>query len=184
MQARFSISLGLPVSAEDTGDTLGELAGIAIHPDTGKVEGFYVSMPAGFFSSEALFLGSSDILHWGTIITIRTRSVLSPPEDFLRLQALFEDERSFLGQAIKTESGKYIGYCGDVQFDTDHFIVEWIFPKKFFQWGIALPVSEIVEVKKEAIIIRDPSPAPELAEAPAEEKSSLIPSLPEVASRV
>lgn len=178
------MALGLPVSAEDTGDTLGELGGIAIHPDTGKVEGFYVTLPVGFFSTEALFLSSSDILHWGTQVTVRKRSVLSPPEDFLRLQALFEDERSFLEQKIKTESGKYIGRCMDVQFDTDHFVVEWIFPRRLFQWGIALPVSEIVEVKTEAIIVRDPTPAPETVETAKQESAPLIPSISETVSRV
>jgi len=188
MHVRFSSVLGHPVSESETGDIVGMLSDILIDPDTGKIEGFFVDS-GGLMASQPLFLSVLDIVHWGTRIVVRERDVLCPLDDLVRLQSLLDDERSFLGQTMMMESGSVIGVCKDVQFDTKRMKVEWLFPKKWMRWGVALPVSEIVEVKKEAIIMRDPvAPATE----PMEEQSSVDPlevlqSLPEVqepASRV
>ncbi len=34
--------------------------------------------------------------------------------------------------------------------------IEWLFPRRFFRWGIALPISEVVEVLPDAIVVRNP----------------------------
>ena len=74
----------------------------------------------------------------------------------IRLQSMLSDRRTVLGQRIATESGRALGVCRDVQFNTETFLIEWLFPKRFFRWGIALPVAEVKEITPRAIIIRDP----------------------------
>lgn len=61
-----------------------------------------------------------------------------------------------LNQRIRTESGTSLGRCRDVQFNTDTMHIEWIFPRKWFRWGMALPVSDIIEVRNDAIIVKHP----------------------------
>ena len=66
-----------------------------------------------------------------------------------------------LSGCIRTKSGSSIGKCVDVQFRADTFDVEWIFPQKFFQKGLALPTSDILEVTEEAIIVKEQKPREE-----------------------
>lgn len=153
MHLRFSSCIGLPI-IEDGGDTvLGLVSGILIHPDTGKVEGFFVH--SILHSSEPLFVSFIDIIRWGTRAYVRSADVLSPPHDRIRLQPLLEDSRTVLGQRIFTESGVSLGRCKDVQFNTESMHIEWIFPRKLFRWGVALSVAEIIEVQQKGIIVKN-----------------------------
>ena len=166
MHVRLSSSIGLPVVDQDD-EALGLLSGVLVDPDRGKVEGFFVQVP-GFIGSHALFCSSLDIITWGTMIHVRDREVLSPAEDRVRLQSLLKDERTVLGQKVVTESGVCLGKCKDVQFDTEKMEITWLFPKRFFRWGTAIPVQEIIEVTKKSIIVKDPPHPKEEELDPAE----------------
>jgi len=128
---------------------IGLLSGILIHPDTGAIEGFFLH------SRMSLFVSSLDISRWGTRVYVRNADVVAPIEDRIRLQPLLEDTRTVLGQKILSESGTRLGRCKDIQFNTDTMHIEWIFPRKLFRWGVALPVSEILEVRPDAIVVKD-----------------------------
>lgn len=155
MHLRFSSCKGLPVFDEATGAVLGAVSGILIHPDTAAVEGFFVGVQ-GFLQSKELFLASPDIVHWGTRIRVRSEDSLVEAEEIVRLQTLLEDGRTVLGQKMVTESGVLLGVCTDVQIDTKLLQTEWLFPKKLWRWRRAVPVSAVVEVRTDAIIVRDP----------------------------
>jgi uncharacterized protein YrrD len=154
MHVRLSTCIGLPVISDSTEEPFGTIVSLLVHPDLGTVEGFFVRT-AGFLTSETLFLSTLDIIHWGTHVRISDGDALSPLEERVRLQAFLEEGRTILGQKLLTESGAYLGVCKDVQFNTKTFVLEWLFPRKLFRWGIALPVSAIVEVKREAVILRE-----------------------------
>ncbi|NOS67353.1 MAG: hypothetical protein HOO67_03230 [Candidatus Peribacteraceae bacterium] len=178
MRARYTRSLGLPVLDEESGEVLGSVAGMLLNPDTGVVEGFFVRTE-GFFSGQNLFLGSADILHWGLRITVRDRDVLSSPEERVRLQPLLEGRRPVIGQKIITESGRTLGRCTDVQFNTESFRLEWLFPRRFFRWGIPISAKQIVEVKTEGVIVKDPAAVER--EGAVREPPVLVPPMPEAA---
>lgn len=175
MRARYTQSIGLSVFDEETSDVLGVLSGMVLNPDTGAAEGFFVRV-GGFWSQvERLFLCCHDILHWGVRITVRHRDVLSTVDELVRVQEILTERRPILGQAIVTESGCVLGRCADVQFMTESFRLEWIFPRRFLRWGVPISASNILEVKTEAVIVRDP------AVAEAEGEAVLIPPVPEAA---
>lgn len=155
MHIRLSSCIGLPVLEEGDDHSLGRLSGILIDPDTGKIEGFFVRV-YGLIGGSTVFCATLDIVRWGTRVYICSADALAPPEDRIRLQNLLEDPRLFLGQNIRTISGTRLGRCRDVQFNTDSMHVEWLFPRKWFYWGIALPISDVSEVTEEAIIVADP----------------------------
>lgn len=173
MQVRISTCIGALVTEESSEEVLGTLVDILIHPDTGKVEGFYVQVSGGF-GGGVFFCGSADVSRFGTRVYVRRADVLCDPHDIVRLQALLEDGRTVLGQRVRTESGQYLGRCRDVQFDTDAMKVEWIFPKKFFRWRRGIAASDILEVRHDAIIVRD-APVPVLEKA--EERTLVFDSL-------
>ena len=176
MHLRFSTCIGTPVHVEGIEHAVGYLSGILIEPDTGKIEGFFVRS-LGLIRHPDLFLSTLDITRWGTRIIIRDTDVLSPPEDRIRLQPLLDDPRTILGQQIRTESGTLLGRCADVQFNTEAMHVEWLFPKKFFRYGIALSISQVLEVKSTVILVKD-SIKKEASPQPSTEL--LKPTLPEV----
>ncbi len=179
MQARFTRSIGLPVLTNETPVVLGHLRGILIHPDTGKIEGFFVA-PPGMFSGSQQFLSTVDILHWGLRVTVRSADVLSPPEELVRLRELLEGHRPVLGQIMRTESGRVLGRCADIQFTTKDFRMQWLFPRRFWRYGRAIPASQILEIRPEAIIVRD-GILPAKDEAVADDALAIIPPMPEVA---
>ncbi|MBI3336027.1 hypothetical protein HYZ98_00485 [Candidatus Peregrinibacteria bacterium] len=152
MHVRLSTCRGMAVLEEGTQDFCGWIHGILLHPETGKVEGFSV----GGGGREG-FLSRDDVVRWGKCVWVRSVHVLGPLEDIVRLRTIAGDSRHILGQRIRTESGRNLGKCADVQFSTGSFELEWIFPRKLFLfWGTALPRSEIIEVTSAAIIVRDP----------------------------
>lgn len=166
MQQRISTCLGAQVVEHSSEEVLGTLANVLIHPDTGSIEGFYVFVPSGL-SSGILFCSSLDIVRFGARVYVRSDDSLCDPRDIIRLKSLLEDDRPVLGQRIKTESGQYLGRCKDIQFNTDTMKLEWVFPRKLFSWGRGVPVADILEVRSDAIIVRDaPRPVLQKEEEP------------------
>ncbi len=153
MRVRLSTVIGLPI-VDASEEELGTLSGVLLHPDNIVMEGIFVSINE-FFASRMLFVPVQDIQHWGARIRIRDAESLSPLDELVRLQQLHEEGRSVLGQRMITEGGAYLGRCGDIQFDTRFFRVEWLFPRKWMLWKSPIPVSAIVQVRPDAIVIRD-----------------------------
>jgi uncharacterized protein YrrD len=177
MHVRYLSCLGTPVLAEDTEEMVGIVGGILLHPDRGTVEGFFLRAP-GLFSPSSLFLSSLDIARFGRRLTVRDSGRVAPAREFLRVQPLLEDPRAVLGQKIRTESGADLGRCRDVQFETSTMRLTWLFPKKAFRWRDPISVKQIVEVRPDAIIVRDP-PAPAVEKVMEEAERRLMPLLPE-----
>jgi uncharacterized protein YrrD len=183
MHVRFSIVRGTPVVDEQTQQTLGAIVGILPHPDTGDVLGFFVR-GMGPLEGQELFLASADILSWGTKVHVKSEDRLAPPHDLIRIAALLEHPRPILGQKIVTQRARRtLGTCSDVQFDTRHFQIEWLFPKKFFMEGRPVPANDIVEVTRKSVIVKEPLKprrvlADELAEAPAKILNEVVPATP------
>jgi uncharacterized protein YrrD len=154
MNVRFTTIIGMPVTDDQTEDDIGTISDILIQPDTAQVEGFFVSV-SSLFHQQTLFLSVMDVLHVGTRVRVRHADVLAPLEDLIRLQSLLEDGRTMLNQLMITESGRRLGRCLDVQFETQTFLIGWFFPKKWFRWQVPVPRSAIVEVRPDEVIVRD-----------------------------
>lgn len=156
MHVRLSDVRGSSIVDDQTLFVVATLGDPLIHPDTGRIEGFFVYGYSPDASGQ-LFLLSQDILSWGSSLHVRSSAVLSPPGDLIRLQPLFSDTRQFLGHRIRVEGDRtLLGTCHDIQFDTRHLVVEWLFPRKYFWYRQPLPASDILEVTDEAIWIRHP----------------------------
>ncbi len=173
MHVRLSTCIGTPVLDETTEQSAGTLSSILIHPDQGTIEGIFVTQRQ-MLHTQTQFVAVTDVLHWGTHIRIRDMDALSDLSERIRLQAFVDEGRTVLGQRLMTVGGVYLGVCKDVQFNTHTFVLEWLFPRLFLRWGIALPVSVIVEVKPDAIIVRETA-------AGIEEKTPILQTLEELA---
>lgn len=160
-----STSIGTEIIDNIDHHVHGTVADLLIDPDRGKIVALLIAAPA---SSELLALQTADITTWGNRIHVREPEVLGPATDFVRLQSLLQEKRTFVGQRIQTKSGASIGKCIDVQFRSDTFDIEWIFPRKFFKKGLALPTSDILEVTERAIIVKEQGAKEEKVEAEEE----------------
>ena len=156
MRVRFSTCLGTDIVCDSIHEVLGQIAGILICPDTGKVEGFFVTSATPIGGTP--FLSSVDIIRWGAHVHVRDADAVFPAEERVRLQPLMEDGRAVLGQRVCTESGRTLGVCRDVQFHSDSMQCEWLFPRRLWRWTVPLPFSDVLEVRRDAIIVRDPKP--------------------------
>jgi uncharacterized protein YrrD len=147
---------GMHVVDDSTQFVVALLDSPLIHPDTGEIVGFFV-LPVHGFVTGPLFLSTLDIIQWGTVIHIRSEDVLAPPSELVRLQEHLLDRRTFLGQLIRVRpGGRTLGRCSDVQFDTDSYKVEWLFPRRWLLRIDPIPSSEVIEVTSKAIWIRPP----------------------------
>lgn len=155
MHIRASQAVGTQIVDDSVQATIGMVGDPLIDPDTGRILGFFVfSLMMG---DAHIFLQTSDIVSWGTRVHVLSAERLGPPEDFIRLKQSLAETRTFLGQSIYTkESKKFLGRLGDVQFNTRTFIVEWLFPRKFFFYRQPILGSDVLEVTEEAILVRDP----------------------------
>lgn len=146
---------GTPVIDSDSRHVLGAIDGIVVHPDTGRIEAFAVLMP-GFLSSRRVYLLSQDIVRWGTAVEIGDADALAPLSEHIRLASLVDGGRPVLGQIMRTQGGSVLGRCADVQFETDSFRAQWLFPRRYFLlWGVAVPISAVLEIRNDAVIVRD-----------------------------
>lgn len=141
----------MPVGEEHERRPLGALSGILLHPDTGAVEGFFVRMAHG---GGTQFLPSADIAHWGTRVTVRSADVLCAIGEIVRLQRLAESGRTMLGQRMVTDDGVRLGRCRDVQFSTQLLRVQWLYPKRWLRWKTPVAITDVIEVRPEAVIVR------------------------------
>ncbi len=146
----------MDVVCDSINEVLGQIMGILINPDTGRVEGFFLSASAAMAGTP--FLSSLDIIRWGAHVHVREADAVFPAEERIRLQPLLEDRRTVLNQRVRTESGRSLGVCRDVQFHSDSMRCEWLFPRRLWRWAVPLPFSDVVEVRQDAIIVRDPKP--------------------------
>lgn len=153
MHVRLSTCLGMAIVVGETQERLGSLGSLLIHPDTGSIEGIRFSV--GGLSHREYYVSSLDIVHWGLFIDVRSADVIGPLEECVRFQDILHEGRTVLGQRILTKGGRNLGSCRDVQFDTEHFQAEWLFPRKWFRWGRPLPLAAILEVRPDAIVVRD-----------------------------
>lgn len=152
MRLRLSTAIGTFI-VDDTEQRIGVITGVCIHPDTCILEGFFV-LVAGFLRTQTLFLPISGIEYWGRRVRIRNEHVLAPVDELFRVSRLIEEERPVYLQRIQTEAGVYLGNCKDLQFDTRTFRVEWLFPRRFFRWGVPIPVSAILQVTPIAVVVQ------------------------------
>jgi hypothetical protein len=173
MHVRASACRALPVCELDGNERLAFLETTVVNPDSGHVEGFIVRIP-DFLRSNREFLSSNDIAHWGLVARISHRDLIGPLDERLRLQQIVRSGRTVLGQPIVTEGGRRLGRCRDLQFETHFFQLEWLFPRSFFRWGVPVAARDIVEVRADAIVVKDRQ-----ATAPVE--TAAIPAVPAAA---
>jgi hypothetical protein len=158
MHILYSTAIGTEIIDEVHHEIHGIVSDLLIDPDNGKLIAAIASISN---TDDPYAVQMNDVVSWGQRLHIGSPNALGPLDDFVRLQEVLSDRRTFIRQRIVSESGNYFGKCVDVQFNGQSFMIEWIFPRKYFRKGIALPASDIIEVTDKAIRIKNQLPKEE-----------------------
>jgi sporulation protein YlmC with PRC-barrel domain len=150
--------MGAKILESDSGDLLAMVTGIIINPDSGMVEAFWVK-PATL-PYRAAILKTTDILEFKKNLYIRSDKVLAQAEDVIRINAILEDGRTFLGNLVQNEAGDSYGRCDNLSFDTDTNALKQIHCKKSLLGVFNLDqrifsYESIIKVLPDMILVKD-----------------------------
>jgi len=154
----FSQILGTPVVGHEDGALLAMIRDIIIHPDTGKIEGFWIkslSLPV----NNAILLSDS-ILEWKKNIYIKDVREIADADDVIKISEILSRQTDFIGNLVVNESGKNVGQVYDLDFDTNKLYLMNIYTHKSIL-GIykydprAFSFDSIIQVLPEYILVKD-----------------------------
>ena len=149
--------IGNRVVHHDDGTVLALVQDIVIHPDTGKVEAFWVK-PLFFPISNAI-LQSGLILEWKKNIYVRDESVIADPADIIKITEILSRNTLFIGNVVKNESGEIVGTVYDLAFDDQKFYLRTLYVQKSFLGfkysSRMFSYDNIIKVLPEYILVKD-----------------------------
>lgn len=157
LQKQFTKILQTPIVEHQTGQKLAEVYDLIIDPETGKLEAFWIKQNA--FSGNDKILSINDVLEWKIKIYIQDEDVFIAPEEIIKIKSILEKEIPIFMHKVKTLSGTKIGRVIDIFFEPITNQIIQIQTAKFF-FGFKyekrlISYSEIYEITKEAIILKD-----------------------------
>jgi len=149
--------VGNPILSHEDGVLLALIQDVIIHPDTGKIEAFWVK-PLTLPIKNAV-LQSSSILEWKKNIYIKDEREIAEPEDIIKISEIFSRNTFFVGNQVKNESEEFLGKVCDLDFDTKKFYLKNLYTQKSF-FGFryqprTFSYDSIIKVLPEYILVKD-----------------------------
>lgn len=139
-----------PIIARDDTKEHGRVQSIIIDHENGKILGIHTGKSVIVFQ---------DILSWEPKIEIANQSVQMLSEDIVRIQKVLDSGIKIMGNTVKTEKNQYIGKVVDCIIDVQKGILSSLYVAKnaiIFPYDKRIiPATQIVEVRKDAIIVRE-----------------------------
>jgi len=126
----FKSLVGAKILEYSSGQVLGLVSGVVIHPDTGVVEAFWVK-PLTLPIKSAV-LKASDVLEFKKHLYIKDDRVLAQANDIIRINEILDDGREFLGANVVSETGAPYGKCTNLTFDTVTYLLKQIYVQRVF----------------------------------------------------
>lgn len=158
--------LGTHIVHQTEGSVLALVNDIIIHPDTGKVEAFWVKSISIPIANAILRV--DDILEWKKNIYVRDERAITDPADIIRVSEILSRNTFFIGNQVKSESGQYLGKVYDLSFDGKSFSIKQLFTQKIFLFFAfetrIFDYSSVIEVLPEYITVKNMEAKKEKAE--------------------
>lgn len=172
----YSQIIGTPVLGHEDGTAIALLQDIIIHPDTGKIEAFWVK-PLTLPLRNAI-IQSDSILEWKKKIYIKDDREIADPEDIIKVSEILSRNTIFIGNQVKNEAGKMYGKVYDLDFNVDKLYLRNLYIQKSFL-GFKFEqrifhYDNIIKVLPEYILVKDIEEKKAKAEEPALDKHPLL----------
>ncbi len=154
----FSEIIGTPVLGQSDGQPLALISDIIIHPDTGKIEAFWVK-PLTIPIANAV-IKSDAILEWKKSVYIKDDREIAEDSDIIRISEILARNTVFIGNQAQNESGESLGYVHDLDFDTEKLYLNNIYIQQsflfFFKYNQrTFFFDNILKVLPEYILVKD-----------------------------
>ncbi len=145
-------TIGKEIIEEKTGKVLAYINDLIFDTENGKI--------ISVLLSNDKFLYYNNISDWKVRIYAKSDVLFQDIGDLPDVKKILEDEISILGNTVVDEDGIFLGYCEDIVFDEKMGILNSIIVRKYFLAIIPLKKkiissSEIIEIKKEGIIVKN-----------------------------
>lgn len=169
--------LNTPILNFSKRELLGAIHDVIIHPDTGKIEAFWVKSVST--ESKYAILQSQDILRWTNAVYIEDASVIAEPDEIIRITEILNKKSPIVGNRVENKDGQYYGRVISLCFNTETFYLTQIDVRKQFMgiltWSRRLfPFSRIIKVLPSSIVIDDNSTQEEKVEEAGFIKDSAV----------
>lgn len=154
MKKLFSELIGQPVMSRDSAKPVARVFDLVFDPANGG----FIALSAHPTLQQVV--GARDIVSWAPQIMIRDHESIIEPSEVVRIQKVLNMRASFLHNRVETESGMYLGRVHDYLMDvTAGALLKIMVSKSFlgivrFQERI-IPMSEIIRVEPERIVVKD-----------------------------
>ena len=169
MIRQYSKIIGTHVLSYAEGDKLATVEDLIVHPDTGKVEGFWVK-PLTLPIKHAV-LPVDGVVAWKRNLYVKDDQSFAEPEEVIRIADILLRKTYFIGNRVKTESGTPLGRVFDLDFDERKMFLRYLFVRKslsFIRPKVRfIPYDSIIQVSPEVIVVKD-------EEVKAVEETSLV----------
>lgn len=154
MDRLYSKIIGLPVFIQDSIRPVSSVHDLVIDPTNGKIVAFLID------SRKKLVVSPMDIVSIKNGIFVRSSEDIIKSDEILRVDSIMREFGSLHDKKVFTENGKHIGKVVDFYVNPSSLVVGKIITAKSLL-GIAqydgriIPASEIIEMKKDRVIVRD-----------------------------
>lgn len=154
MRKLFSELIGQPVTTRDSAKPVARVFDLVLDPANG---GF---IALSVHPALQQVVGARDIVSWTPQITIRDLESIIEPSEVVRIQRVLNTNTAFLYNRVETESGVYLGRVHDYLMDiTAGALLKIMVSKSFLgiiRWNERIiPMSEIIRVEPERVIVKD-----------------------------
>ncbi len=163
----------LPVASVREEARVGTVADVVVHPETGELVGFWVTLPGLFGAKKAL--SARDVISYDPhAIVVGADDAIVDPAEIHPFQAVVSKGHTWLGKSVETEEGERLGKVSNLYLNTDlEMLAKLVISGGLFGTERVLPRDAIVKVTKRKIIVavsartasQEPAAAPQEAVA-------------------
>ncbi len=167
----ISSFINRPVLSLQTGAQVAATTGVILDPHKLRVAAFTTSSP----KDTGTVLMCEDIREVSRLgLLVDHYDKLAHPDDLVRLEPILKLNFKLIGLTVKSESGQKFGKVTDYIVDDQTFYISRLYTKQsivknFTGSGMVIDRSQIIEVSRKTVVIRDPvgtMPSPVAAAIP------------------
>jgi sporulation protein YlmC with PRC-barrel domain len=154
MDRYYSQTVGMPVVTE-SGIRIARVHDVALNTDTGKIVGFFTD-PNG-----KKVLAPIDVLHWNRSLVVHDEESILDSEEIHQVTETLKKGIRVIRNRVVTKGGEELGIVLDFAVKDKFFTLTKLVVGKsifgLFHYGKRLiPSIDIIEIKKDRIIVKDP----------------------------
>ena len=149
--------IGNPVVTQEEGMLVALIQDAIIHPDTGKIEAFWIK-PLTLPIRNAV-IQTDSIVEWKKNIYIGRENDIADPEDIIKISEILSRQTVFISNHVISGAGVRLGRVYDLDFDTNKLYLRNLYVQKSFL-GFKFEqrvfnYDSIIEVQPDHITVKD-----------------------------